>query len=252
VSFGGNALFKGLDKSSDPSRYARQIAGTLPERFRFTILGYEETSPEDYTLDTIVRDLAEVARTEIGKPDLIMGVSFGGFVAQRFAAQHPDLVDRLVIMVSGHRFSEAGWRMMERQFRSLERGDFHVLVKDNALLFRRSWYNGLVRLKLWKDRERLAAEFKDPALILRSYRSIFSAVFARNSDFAKRVTAPTLVVGGTADQYFDRQVFEETARMIPGARVELFEGETHMLPIERSRDVASAVAAFLNEGAGTA
>jgi hypothetical protein len=45
VFFGGNALFKGLDKSSDPSRYARQIAGTLPERFRFTILGYEETSP---------------------------------------------------------------------------------------------------------------------------------------------------------------------------------------------------------------
>ena len=81
-------------------------------------------------------------RTEIGKPDLIMGVSFGGFVAQRFAAQHPDLVDRLVIMVSGHRFSEACWRMMERQFRSLERGDFHELVKDNALLFRRSWYNG--------------------------------------------------------------------------------------------------------------
>lgn len=142
MSFGGNALFKGLDKSSDPIRYARQIAGTLPERFRFTILGYEETSPEDYTLDTIVRDLAEVVRTEIGRPDLIMGVSFGGFVAQRFAAQHPDLVDRLVIKVSGHRFSEAGWRMMERQFRSLERGDFHELVKDNALLFRLSWYNG--------------------------------------------------------------------------------------------------------------
>ena len=40
--------------------------------------------------------------------------------------------------------------------------------------------------------------------------------------------------------------------MIPGARVEPFEGETHMMPIERSRDVASAVAAFLNEGAGTA
>src|SRR5829696_10240238 len=58
VFFGGNALFKRLDKSSDPRRYARQIAGILPKGFRFTILGYEETPPDDYTLDTIVRDLA--------------------------------------------------------------------------------------------------------------------------------------------------------------------------------------------------
>ncbi len=43
VFFGGNALFKRLDKLLDPSRYARQIARLMPERFRFTILGYEET-----------------------------------------------------------------------------------------------------------------------------------------------------------------------------------------------------------------
>ena len=110
VFFGGNALFKRLDKSSNPSRYAGQIARVLPERFRFTILGYEEIPPQDYTLDTIVRDLASVVGQEIGKPDLVLGVSFGGFVAQRFAAEHPDLVGRLVILVSGHQFSEAGWR----------------------------------------------------------------------------------------------------------------------------------------------
>lgn len=53
VLFDGNALFKRLDQSSDPGRYAGQIAALLPEDFRFTILGYEETPPEGYTLDTI-------------------------------------------------------------------------------------------------------------------------------------------------------------------------------------------------------
>ncbi len=48
-----------------------------------------------------------------------------------------------------------------------------------------------------------------------------------------------------ADQFFGPKVFEETAAMIPGARVELFEGETHMLPIERSSDVADLIARFL-------
>ena len=38
VFFGGNALCKRLDKSSDPSRYAGQIVGILPEGYRVTIL----------------------------------------------------------------------------------------------------------------------------------------------------------------------------------------------------------------------
>jgi len=248
VFFGGNALFKRLDKSSDPGRHAGQIADLLPEGFRFTIIGYEEVPPADYTLDTIVRDMAAVIRAEIGKPDLVIGVSFGGFVAQRFAAEHPDLLDRLVLLVGGHRFSEEGWAAMERQFQALETGDFHALVTDSVLLFRRPWYNWLVRLKLWKDRDRLASEFKDPKLILRSYRSLFSEDFARNPDFARRIAAPTLVIGGTADQFFGTRVFRETAEMIPGARVALFEHETHMVPIERSGDVAAVVAAFLAEG----
>ena len=246
VFFGGNAIFKRLDTSSNPSRYAGQIADLLPEGYRFTILGYEENPPEGWTLDIIVRDLAGAIETQAGEPDLLIGVSFGGFVAQRFAAEHLERFDRLVILVSGHRFSDAGWRMMGRQFEALEAGSIHEFVKDNALLFRRPWYNWLVRLKLWKNRDRLASEFKDPALILRAYRSIFSEDFARNADFAKRITVPTLVIGGTADQYFGTRVFEETARLIPNARLTLFKGETHMLPVEKSGAVASAIAAFVD------
>ena len=37
-------------------------------------------------------------------PDVV-----GGFVAMRFAALHPELVKRLLLLVSAHRFSPAGW-----------------------------------------------------------------------------------------------------------------------------------------------
>jgi pimeloyl-ACP methyl ester carboxylesterase len=154
VFFGVNALFRRLDHISDPRRYARQVSRLLPQH-RFTILGYAGSSFEE-----IVRDMAHAIPTP---PDVVVGISLGGFVAMRFAAQHPELVRRLVLLVSAHRFSPEGWRMMERQFQALERGNLQTLVRKNALLFRRPWYNWLVQLKLWKDGDRLATEFPRPS-----------------------------------------------------------------------------------------
>ena len=236
VFFGANALFKRLDQTSNPQRYARQVSRLLPGH-RFTILGYSGSGFEQ-----IVRDMAHAIPAP---PDVVLGISFGGFVTMRFAAQHPELVRRLVLLVSAHRFSPGGWQRMERQFEALERGDLGKVVHENALLFRRSWYNWLVRLKLWKDRDRLGADFRDPATILRDYRHLFGPDFENNAAYCSRIVSPTLVMGGTADQYFDRAAFEETAELISGARIRLFERETHMLPIEKSGDMAGAITDFL-------
>jgi pimeloyl-ACP methyl ester carboxylesterase len=235
VFFGVNALFKRLDRASNPGRYARQVSRLLPGH-KFTILGYAGSSFEE-----IVRDMASAIRTP---PDVVLGISFGGLVAMRFAAQHPELVRRLALLVSAHRFSPAGWRMMEGQFEALERADFRTLVRENALLFRRPWYNWLMRLKLWKDGNRLAADFRDPAAILRDYRQLFGPDFKNNADYARRIVSPTLVIGATADQLFDRRASEETAGLIPGAQIHLFERETHMLPIEKCNEVAAAIKDF--------
>ena len=137
VFFGVNALFRRLDHTPDPGRYLRQISRLLPHH-RVTILGYAGSHFEE-----IVRDMARAMPTP---PDVVVGISFGGFVAMRFAAQYPELVQRLVLLVSAHRFSLAGWRRMERQFEALERGDLQTLIRENALLFRRPWYNWLVQL----------------------------------------------------------------------------------------------------------
>ncbi|MDP9353739.1 MAG: alpha/beta hydrolase [Chloroflexota bacterium] len=182
---------------------------------------------------------------EIGRAAVI-GVSFGGFVALRFAAIHPGLVDKLVLLVSAHRFSPEGQRRIAAQITALEAGDLYGLVRDNAVLFRRPWYNWLVRLRYLRRKGRFAAEFNDPASIARAYRALFSTDFERNGAYAARIGAETLVIGGTADQFFGRDDFEETARLIPRARLELFEGERHMLPVERRRDVAGLLADFLS------
>lgn len=236
VFFGVNALFKSLEKSSDPGRYAAQVAALLPG-YRFTILGYAGSG-----FDEIVRHMALAVPTA---PDVLMGISLGGLVAVRFAAEYPERVKRLVLLVSAHRLSSAGRRMVDRQFDVLEKGDFRTLVRENARLYRRPWYNWAVRLKLWKDGGRLAAEFRDAAAILRDYRKMFGPDFQGNADYARRVACATLILGGTADQLFDRAAFAETAELISGAQLQLFEGETHMLPVEKSAAVRTAIRGFL-------
>lgn len=236
VLFGINALLKRLDQTSDPRRYARQVAAVLPG-YRFTILGYAGGGG----YGDWVRDVAALVERPA---DLVMGISFGGFVAVRLAAEHPELVRRLVLLVSAHRFSDAGWRSVQGQMAALEAGDLRRLVRENALLFRRPWYNALVRLRLAVGAASMTREFRPAAEILRDYQQLFGAELAENAACCRRVACPALVVGGTGDQLFDRTCFEETAALIPKAQLRLFEGETHMLPVERSRDVARAIAVF--------
>jgi len=97
------------------------MAHLLPGH-RFTILGYSGGGFEE-----IVRDMADAMHTP---PDVVVGISLGGMVAVRLAAQHPRLVRRLVLLVSSHRFSPGGRRMMERQFEVLERGDIRTLIRE--------------------------------------------------------------------------------------------------------------------------
>jgi pimeloyl-ACP methyl ester carboxylesterase len=231
-----NALLRRFDQVADPHRYVRQVAQILPNH-RFRIVGYAGSS-----FDEIVEETAEVIGAA---PEVVVGISFGGFVAMRLAAQRPDLAKRLVLAVSAYRFSAAGRRMVERQVQALERGDLPRLIRENTLLFRRPWYNALVRLKLWKDRDRLAAGFRAAGEILSDYRRLFGPELDRNAEFCRRIVCPTLIVAGTADQLFDREALEETAALIPGAQLKLFEEETHMLPIEKSQAVAAAIDGFL-------
>ncbi len=237
VFFGVNALFKRLDHVPNPARYACQVARLLPG-YRFTILGYAAS-----TFDEIVRDAAAAIATA---PDAVLGISLGGLVAMRFAAAHPELVPRLILLVSAHRFSLAGAQRIERQFAALEREDLPTLIRENALLFRRPWYNWLIRLKLWKEGARIAQGFRNPAAIREDYRQLFGQDFANNATQAQSIACPTLLIGATADQFFDRLATEETAALIPNAQLRLFENETHMLPIERSDEVAAAIEAFVS------
>jgi pimeloyl-ACP methyl ester carboxylesterase len=60
-----------------------------------------------------------------------------------------------------------------------------------------------------------------------------------------QITAPTLVVGGTADQMTPLKYAEFLAEKIPGAKLARIEGAGHMVMLEQPELVAQHVEQFL-------
>ncbi len=224
------------------ARDATRVARLLPVNRSFILLGYEPSPAEDRGLDAIVADVAAVIR-ELGAPKQLVGISYGGVVALQVAAQHPSLVSEIVLLASAYDFSAEGKRRIQRQIGCASRGDFAALVQDFVAVFRRPWLNWLLRLRLRLRRGRIADAMNDPAIIIRGLRAISDPQLADTTRLS-RITARTLVIGGSRDQFFGDRI-ERTASLVPNGSLALFDGETHMVPVERASDVAAKVRAFL-------
>jgi pimeloyl-ACP methyl ester carboxylesterase len=244
VVLNGGQAFVRRPTPARAQRDAKRIARLLPKGRSIHVLGYEPSPPAGYSIATIVDDVARILREEIG-PATVMGISFGGFVAARLAADHPDLVKEMILMVSAHRFSPEGRRSVDRQIACAWSGDFEGFLDEFGLVFRRPWLNWLLRWRFSQERTRLHETMNDPAAIIRGLNAVAGEDFGGDPSWLAHVTAPTLIVGATRDPFFDVAALEETARHIPSARLQLFEHETHMLPVERARDVARVVTRFL-------
>src|SRR6202044_1954333 len=59
------------------------------------------------------------------------------------------------------------------------------------------------------------------------------------------VRAPTLLVGGGRDRFYDRELFEQTARLIPGCLLEIHPKRGHITVLSDPRAVAQ-IRGFLN------
>ena len=244
VVLNGGQAFVRRPTPARAKRDAKRIARLLPKGRTVYVLGYDPAPTADHSIETIVQDVAQIMR-DITGPATVMGISFGGFVAARLAADHPDLVRELILTVSAHRFSPEGRRSIDRQLEFAWSGDFEGFLDEFGLVFRRPWLNWLIRLRIRKERSRLHETMNDPAVIVRGLNAVAGEDFGGDPAWLARIAAPTLIVGATRDPFFDVAALEETARHIPAARLHLFEHETHMLPVERARDVAKVVTRFL-------
>ena len=198
---------------------------------------------EDYVAQ--LRDVMDAAGL---RSAAVCGISFGGAIAARFAAEFPDRVTRLVIVSS----PGPGWRMnavqagyVAKPWRSLPAFAIGALNRAAPEI--------LSALETWPARLWFMARY---GLMAVRYPSLPHQMAARVrllerldlADDCARITAPTLVV--TGEPGLDRVVPVESTRryaeLIGNARCAVVEKTGHQAVLTQPRRLASVVSEFVH------
>jgi pimeloyl-ACP methyl ester carboxylesterase len=230
--------------------YTREGWGPLRERFarRYRVLSFDnrgigesEIPPGPYTVEQIAGDAAGVLDEAGVDRTHVIGASLGGFAAQALAAARPERVDRLVLACTSPGGADA-YPLPEGTLKLM--AEAPSLPPDVAL--RRFVENALAPGapaalvdEIYAYRQ---AHPPDPA----GWAAQAAAGAAWDADGRlTQITAPTLVVTGTADQVVDPRNSPLLAERIPDAHLELIEGAGHVLFWERVDEFAALVEGFL-------
>jgi pimeloyl-ACP methyl ester carboxylesterase len=228
--------------------YTREGWGPLRKLLarRFRVLSYDnrgigesEIPPGPYTVAELTDDAVDVLDAAGVEHAHVLGASLGGMVAQLLAAEHPERVERLVLV--GTTPGGAAAYPLPQQTLALM-AEAASLAPDVAL--RRFVENALAPGSPLVD-EVLAYRRRhppDPA----GWAAQAAAGASWDVDGRLgRITAPTLVVAGAADAVVDPRNAQLLADAIPEARLELLDGAGHLPFWERPEEFAALVERFL-------
>ena len=205
-----------------------------------------------YNLLDMAADVALTLDTAgISRAHLI-GRSMGGMIAQLFAAQYPQRTASLSVIMSSSgnpalppADSDVMALLMapkpdpttrtadylEQQLAFLQR------IASVDLPFNRQHYAALLQQTLQRD--------YSPAGTIRQIAAIAATGDLR--PYLSQITAPTLVIHGSADPLFLPQAGKDIGLNITGATVEIIEGMGHDLPPERETDIAARLLRHLHQ-----
>ena len=209
------------------------------KKYKVTIISRKNALESDATTESMARDQYYAMQALGIEKAHIMGVSMGGMIAQHLAADHPEMVDKLILVVTGPNAGTLAQENIGRWIGFAEMGAFLGLMIDitekahpeKYLKKRRPLYPymGSAAKKLDIDRFTIQAR---------------ACVSHNAMDRLEKIQAPTLVIGGGKDRTLGEEGSQLLHRYICGSVLKIYEDQGHAL-YEDEPDFHKTVLSFL-------
>jgi pimeloyl-ACP methyl ester carboxylesterase len=215
-------IFPGLSFENKPQFGTLFLYGFLEKHY--TLFGVQRKPglPQGHTMKDMADDYAVMIREEFGQAVDILGISTGGSIALHFAADHPELVRRLVIHSSAHTLGDKAKKLQLEVARLAQKGQWmEAWARLVSTIYPQSgigkWLSQpLVALSSWL----LALKPPcDPSDLVVTVEAEDRHAF---KDRLPEISAPTLIAAGMDDFFYTAALFRETAAGIPDARLCLY------------------------------
>jgi pimeloyl-ACP methyl ester carboxylesterase len=221
-------IVPGLTSEHDvPRGWQRQLAlasaRPLARDFTVYVVNRKRGLRPGESMSDIAEHLANAIEHDLGQPVFLEGTSTGGSVVLQLAVDRPDLVRRLVVVAAAYRLGPRGRELQAEMARLIRAGEP-----------REAWASAMTAM--------LPAPLRGPARPL-SRLVVGPMVPADPTDVLvtldaedafdveadlPRVTAPTLVIGGSNDHFYPQELFQRTAARVQDGRVHIFPGWGHV------------------------
>ena len=232
------------------------VADRLARRFQvITIdnrgIGASDTPPGHHSTRMMADDvLAVLDHAGIQQASLV-GTSLGGMIAQELALAHPERVDKLVLVAT----IPGGPRSRPMPLPTTYLFAWAPFMTSKAKLhqFVHATLGPKTLRRRPKVARRLAARKLTHPQSQHAWRAQAEAGMLFNPlGRQRRITQPTLVVQGTADQVVAPDNAEVLAGLLRDARLQRFDGAGHLLYWEQPKRFVRIVTDFLTDPASAA
>ena len=212
---------------------------SLAKDYTVYMISRKQILQSDCTTRDMARDLKAVME-ELGIVKAsFLGVSMGGMIAQHFAAEYPESVEKLILVVTCARPNPILLESLAEWVTCAKENDHTALMDSNIYrIYSESYY----RKNRWMIP--LVGKLTKP----KSYdRFLLMAEACRSHDAWNSlpgISVPTMVIGGQQDHALGGEASREIASRIPGAKLKMYPQWGHGL-YEEAKDFLPTVMEFL-------
>jgi pimeloyl-ACP methyl ester carboxylesterase len=199
-------------------------------------IGTSDRADDQFTIADLADDAARVL-DEVGWDRAhVFGISLGGMVAQELALRYPERVRTLTL---GCTYPGVGGDLTapgpQRAIAAGLSGDRELSVRTMFEVNVSAAYAAAAgNFDVFRE-QALSVRVPIPVVLMQSQAVLGHDALARLSG----ITAPTMVIHGTADEMLLPANAELIAKAIPGAQLEMFEGVGHLFWWEEPERTAS-------------